>query len=56
MKKVRFQVPKEAGWTQLYKNRYDPKIGEYLDQALYALEVANPSKLQGLFQDFSFTF
>jgi type I restriction enzyme M protein len=38
-----FWVPKEARWARLKDNALQPKIGEYVDEAMQAVERDNPS-------------
>ncbi|TVZ41157.1 type I restriction enzyme M protein [Alteromonadaceae bacterium 2753L.S.0a.02] len=58
MKNERFVLPKTTGFYTLWKRRHEPGNGERIDQALYAIEDANGSKLKeagkSVFQDISF--
>jgi len=47
MQRERFVVPPHSRFTSLYNNRNEPNIGERINQALEALEEANPGKLSG---------
>jgi type I restriction enzyme M protein len=47
MQKERFIVPPHARFSYLYEHRNEPNIGELINQALEALEEANPQKLSG---------
>ncbi len=38
-----FWVPKEARWFHLQKNAKQPKIGQFVDEAMEAIEKENPS-------------
>ena len=42
-----FWVPKEARWSEVMKNAKRPEIGEFLDEAMIAIERENP-KLKGI--------
>jgi type I restriction enzyme M protein len=37
-----FWVPKEARWSHLQANAKQPSIGKLIDEAMVAIEVANP--------------
>ena len=37
-----FWVPKEARWAHLQANAKQPSIGKLIDEAMPAIEVANP--------------
>ena len=37
-----FWVPKEARWSHLQANAKQPSIGKLIDEAMAAIEVANP--------------
>ena len=37
-----FWVPKEARWKTIAEKAHDPKIGQYIDDALEAIEIENP--------------
>ena len=37
-----FWVPKEAPWSHLQANAKQPSIGKLIDEAMAAIEVANP--------------
>ena len=37
-----FWVPKEARWSHLQANAKQPSIGKLIDEAIAAIEVANP--------------
>jgi type I restriction-modification system DNA methylase subunit len=37
-----FWVPKEARWSHLQVNAKQPSIGKLIDEAMAAIEVANP--------------
>ena len=39
-----FWVPKEARWSHLQANAEQPSIGKLIDEAMAAIEVANPGK------------
>jgi type I restriction enzyme M protein len=54
LKNERFVLPKNGHFTFLYEHRHEPGNGERIDQALHAIEEANPSKLRGVFQDIAF--
>ena len=49
----RFQVPPEAHWRETRKASRD--VGRALQQALRAIETANPDKLYGIFGDAQWT-
>ena len=38
-----FWVPKDARWSQLQANARQPSIGKLVDDAMLAIEAANPS-------------
>ena len=38
-----FWVPKESRWDFIKNNAKDPKIGQYIDEAMIAIEKENPS-------------
>src|SRR6516162_10539704 len=42
-----FWVPKEARWSHLQVNAKQPSIGKLIDEAIPAIEVANPG-LKGI--------
>ena len=50
----RFLLPKGASYYDLYEKRYEPGNGERIDKALHAIEEANITKLDRVFQDISF--
>lgn len=50
----RFVLPEGASFYDLYEKRYKPGNGERIDKALHAIEEANISKLERVFQDISF--
>ncbi len=58
MKNERFVLPKSSSFYTLYEHRYEPGLGERIDQALHAIEEANGTKLKdagkSVFQDLSF--
>lgn len=58
MKNERFVLPKSSSFYTLYEHRYEPGLGERIDQALHAIEEANGTKLKdagkSVFQDISF--
>ncbi len=54
MKNERFVLPESADHGSLYRRRFEPGAGERIDQALHAIEEANPSKLRDVFRDISF--
>ena len=37
-----FWVPKEARWSHLQANAKQPSIGKLIDEAMAAIDVANP--------------
>ena len=37
-----FWVPKEARWAHLQANAKQPSIGKLIDEAMAAIDVANP--------------
>lgn len=47
MQRERFVVPPHSRFSSLYNSRNEPNIGELINQALEALEEANPGKLSG---------
>lgn len=47
MQRERFVVPPHSRFDSLYNNRNEANIGELINQALEALEEANPGKLSG---------
>jgi type I restriction enzyme M protein len=49
----RFQVPPDAHWREIRKVNRD--VGQTLQQAMRAIETANPDKLFGIFGDASWT-
>jgi type I restriction enzyme M protein len=49
----RFQVPADAHWMEIRKVNRD--VGYTLQQAMRAIEVANPDKLMGIFGDAQWT-
>jgi type I restriction enzyme M protein len=49
----RFQVPAEAHWREIRKVNRD--VGQGLQQAMRAIETANPDKLFGIFGDAQWT-
>ncbi|MEQ1749795.1 MAG: class I SAM-dependent DNA methyltransferase [Prosthecobacter sp.] len=49
----RFQVPAEAHWSEIRKVSRD--VGRSLQQAMRAIETANPDKLFGIFGDAQWT-
>ena len=58
MKNERFVLPKSSSFYTLYEHRYEPGLGERIDQALHAIEETNGTKLKdagkSVFQDISF--
>jgi type I restriction enzyme M protein len=54
MSRERFQVPERGHFAFLYTSRDRNDIGEVLNQALEALEEANPVKLAGAFPSLDF--
>jgi type I restriction enzyme M protein len=42
-----FWVPQEARWSRLQANAKQPRIGKLIDEAMAAIEVANPG-LKGI--------
>ncbi|MFT6925109.1 MAG: type I restriction enzyme M protein [Psychromonas sp.] len=54
MAKQRFVLPDGASFWHLYEQRHQAGNGQRIDQALHALEEANGTKLQNVFQDISF--
>lgn len=54
MKNERFVLPKSANFQTLYEHRHEPGNGERIDKALHAIEEANITKLEDVFQDISF--
>lgn len=49
-----FWVPQESRWSLIQSKARDPKIGEYIDSAMMALEKENPRQLRGILpKDFS---
>ena len=49
----RFQIPLEAHWRQVRQTTRD--VGRALQNALHAIETANPDKLYGIFGDAQWT-
>ncbi len=47
LSRERFVVPPAARFGHLYEHRNEPNIGERINEALEALEEANPGKLSG---------
>jgi len=43
-----FWVPKQARWTYLQANAKQPTIGQLVDEAMVAIEDANPQHLKGV--------
>ena len=39
-----FWVPKEARWSHLQANAKQPSVGKLIDEAMPAIEVANPGR------------
>ena len=54
MSKQRFVLPEGASFWDLYEQRHQPGNGQRIDEALHAIEEANGTKLQNVFQDISF--
>ncbi|MBR7890151.1 type I restriction-modification system subunit M [Marinomonas sp. A79] len=54
MEKRRFVLPIGASFWDLFEQRSQPGNGQRIDQALHAIEEANGTKLQNVFQDISF--
>lgn len=54
LKAERFIVPPAASFDALYARRFEPGVGQRLDQALHALEEANLARLRDVFRDVSF--
>lgn len=54
MRNERFALPPESNFYHLYQHRHEAKNGERIDRALHAMEEANGSKLNGVFQDIMF--
>lgn len=50
----RFVLPEGADFYSLYERRFEPGNGERIDKALHAIEEANITKLDRVFQDISF--
>ena len=50
----RFVLPMGADFYSLYAKRFEPGNGERIDKALHAIEEANITKLDRVFQDISF--
>ncbi|WP_291441197.1 type I restriction-modification system subunit M [Desulfovibrio sp.] len=50
----RFVLPMGADFYSLYEKRFEPGNGERIDKALHAIEEANITKLDRVFQDISF--
>jgi type I restriction enzyme M protein len=48
-----FWVPKEARWRHLQANAKQPSIGKLIDEAMAAIEVANPGLKGVLPTDYS---
>ena len=48
-----FWVPKEARWWHLQANAKQPSIGKLIDEAMAAIEVANPGLKGVLPKDYS---
>ena len=48
-----FWVPKEARWWHLQANAKQPSIGKLIDEAMAAIEVANPGLKGVLPTDYS---
>ena len=54
MKRQRFLLPKGASFWDLYAKRFEAGNGERIDVALQAIQEANGSKLNNVFQDITF--
>ncbi len=54
MKSERFVLPSSASFYTLHERRHEPGNGERIDKALHAIEEANTTKLNNVFQDISF--
>lgn len=50
----RFILPKNASFYDLYEQRNEANIGELINIALDAIEVANKAKLEGVFRNIDF--
>src|SRR5260370_1953183 len=48
-----FWVPKEARWSHLQANAKQPSIGKLIDEAMAAIEVANPGLKDVLPKDYN---
>ena len=48
-----FWVPKEARWSHLQANAKQPSIGKLIDEAMAAIEVANPGLKGVLPEDYN---
>ena len=48
-----FWVPKEARWSHLQANAKQPSIGKLIDEAMAAIEVANPGPKGVLPKDYN---
>ena len=49
MKNSRFSIPEGASFYDIYEQQNKDNIGEIINQALHAIESANPSSLENLF-------
>jgi type I restriction enzyme M protein len=47
-----FWVPKEARWSHVQANAKQPRIGKLIDEAMAAIEVANPGLTGVLLKDY----
>ncbi|MDN3474465.1 type I restriction-modification system subunit M [Pseudoalteromonas sp. APC 3355] len=54
MAKQRFVLPTGASFYDLYEDRHKAGNGQRIDQALHAIQEANGTKLNNVFQDISF--
>ena len=58
IRNVRFSIPFEANFYNLYQHRHEPGNGERIDRALHSLEEVNSAQLKGdgisVFQYLSF--
>lgn len=54
MARERFVLPEECDFEHLYAQRQQPDIGERINKALAGIELANKSKLEGVFRNIDF--
>ena len=54
LKNERFVLPQDSSFYDLYENRSASNIGEYINEALDAIETANRKKLEGVFRNIDF--